>query len=245
MNQLTQIAAFQAVLENYQLSDAAKHALEDIRLVLLVGPSSSGRNTIINQLVQSGPYHYVVSDTTRQPRVNNGVLEQNGKEYWFRTEDEVLADLQAGKFLEAAIIHSQQVSGISVRELQAAAADQKIAINEVEVVGADHIHTISPRTMCLFVLPPSFDEWITRMNARGSLPADEIKRRLESAIAEITTALERDYYQFVVNDTFAHTARRIDAIIRENARDAESQSAAKAVAAELLVETKAHLADLG
>jgi len=244
MNQLTQIDAFQAVLENYQLSDEARHALADIRLVLLVGPSSSGRNTIINQLVQSGPYHYVVSDTTRQPRINNGVLEQNGKEYWFRSEAEILADLQAGKFLEAAIIHNQQVSGISVRELQAAAADQKVAINEVEVVGADHIHAISPNTMCVFVLPPSFDEWIARMNARGSLPADEIKRRLESAVTEITTALERDYYQFVVNDTFAHTARRIDAMIREHILDAESQAAAKVVAAQLLAETKQHLGEL-
>ncbi len=243
MNELKRVEEFKKILANYQPSADAKQTLAQVQLVLLVGPSSSGRNTIINQLLQSGLYHYVVSDTTRKPRENNGILEQSGREYWFRTEDEILADLEAGKFLEAAVIHNQQVSGISIRELQSAADDHKIAINEVEVVGADHIHTANPTTMFLFILPPSFDEWLARMNGRGALPADEMKRRLESAVSEITMALDKDYYHFVINDTFAHTARRIDAIIRDHADDGEDQVAAKKVAQELLSETRQYLSE--
>lgn len=241
MNSLEHIEAFQKVLVSYQLSPESQQVLNNVQLVLLVGPSSSGRNTIINELVKSGLYYFVVSDTTRQPRVNNGIMEQNGREYWFRSEEELLTDLQNGKFLEAAIIHNQQVSGISIRELERAAQERKIAIDEIEVVGADNIRILIPSARFLFVLPPSFDEWMTRMNARGTLPADETRRRLESAVAEISTALNRDYYTFVVNDTFTQTAQRVDAIIRDNFVEAADQEAAKATAKQLMGDTQAFL----
>lgn len=243
-NSLTRIDEFREVLADYHLSDDAKRTLADIRLALLVGPSSSGRNTIINHLARTGEYHSVVSDTTRKPRTNNGVLEQDGREYWFRTEDEVLEDLRAGRFLEAAIIHGQQVSGISIRELQLAAEEHRIAINEIEVKGADSIRAINPRIRFIFVLPPSFDEWMARMSQRGELPADEKKRRLQSAAFEIATALERDYYTFVVNDTFVHAATRIDNAIRGDGSQVDDQETAKAVARELVEDTQAHLASL-
>jgi guanylate kinase len=246
MNQLTRIDEFRDVLANYRLSDKAKQTLEGIRLVLMVGPSSSGKNTIISQLVKSGLYRFVVSDTTRQPRINNGVLEENGHEYWFRSETDVLADLREGKFLEASIIHDQQVSGMSVRELKAAVDEDKIAIDEIEVVGADHVHALFTSAQFLFVVPPSFDEWITRMNARGELPADETKRRFESAIMEITTALDRDFYVFIVNDTFIQTAKQVDAIIRGyDVMDDAAQAKAKEVARQLLRDTQQFMAHLG
>jgi guanylate kinase len=245
MNQLTRIDEFRDVLAQYQLSDEAKQTLQDTQLVLLVGPSSSGRNTIINQLVKSGEYFFVVSDTTRQPRVNNGILEENGREYWFRSEVDVLSDLREGKFLEAAIIHNQQVSGISIRELKRAEEQHKIAIDEIEVVGADNIHRLVPAAQFIFVVPPSFDEWITRMNARGELPAAETKRRMESAVMEIDTALDRDYYTFVVNDTFMQATKRVDSIIRGHIVDAEQQAAAKDVARQLREDTKQFLTTLG
>lgn len=242
MNKLEYIDDFANVLSGYQLSDSAKELLGQIRLALLIGPSSSGRNTIINELVKSGGYHYIVSDTTRKPRENNGVLEQNGREYWFRSEIDVLRDLQAGQFLEAAIIHNQQVSGISIRELATAANEGRVAINEIEVVGADSIHAAKPDATFLFILPPSFDEWMVRMDTRGQLPEAEVRRRMESAVFEIETALERDFYTFVINDTFVHTARRVNEFIMNGAISDQTQDEAIAVAQQLLADTRAHLA---
>ena len=241
MNSLGLLSEFQAVLRNYKPHPDAIHALEKLKLVLLVGPTSSGRNTIINHLLTTDAYHSVISDTTRKPRENNGILEQNGREYWFRSEEEILADLRQGLFLEAAIIHQQQVSGISLRELQNVLADHKIAINEVQPDGAANVHKYSPKnSIIMFVLPPSFDEWMTRMTIRGSLPEDEITRRLESAVAELETALSADYYTFVINDTFKHTTKQIDDFVRHGAPI--DQAKARACAEELLAEVKAHLA---
>lgn len=242
MNELKQIDEFRKVLKSYTLPEEAKTVLKKIEIVLLVGPTSSGRNSIINELLKSGSYHFVVSDTTRKPRENNGKLEKNGREYWFRSEDEILSDLKDGKFLEAAIIHNQQVSGVSMRELQAAANEQKIAIDEIEVVGADHIHEVAREAIFLFVLPPSFEEWMVRMNSRGELPKDEIRRRLDSAINEISVALDRNYYCFIVNDTFVKTAAKVDAIAHGQVLNQDEQEADRLLAKQLIADTKAYLA---
>lgn len=241
MNHLDHLADFQAVLQNYQPSDTAKTLLQQIPLVLMVGPTSSGRNTIINELLKTDDYHYIVSDTTRQRRTNNGVMEQDGREYWFRSEADMLQDLQNGLFLEAAVIHNQQVSGISIRELARAKDDNKIAVNEIEVVGADHIFAAKPDTRFLFILPPSFDEWMVRITARGQLPEDEMQRRLESAVDEISVALERDYYHFFVNNTFKQTTRAIDEFIKTGVQPEALQAEGLAVARQLLADTKQHL----
>lgn len=240
MNDLKHIDEFREVLAVYQLSASARQILQETGLVLLVGPTSSGKNTIIDELIKTGKYHQIISDTTRLPRLNNGMLEQDGREYWFRSESQVLDDLKKGEFLEAAIIHDQQVSGISIRELERAVQGHKIAINEVETNGANVIYGAKPDAFFFFVVPPSFDEWMARMSTRGELPPDEVRRRLSSAVQEITTALSRPYYRFIVNDTFTHAARRIDTIVRENASPA-SQEQAKDVAGRVLNDTKSYL----
>lgn len=242
INKLKHIDEFHKLLDNYRVSESAKKILENTKLVLLVGPSSSGRNTIINELLRIGDYHHVVSDTTRIPRKNNGILEENGREYWFRTEEEMLEEIRSGELLEAAVIHNQQVSGISIREIKSAAKDGKVSINEIEVVGADNIHSAKPDTMFFFIVPPSVDEWLMRMKMRGELPQDEVLRRLESAVEEIEIALNRDYYWFVVNDTYTHTAKEIDQMIQVHRTSSEAQAHGRQVAEEVLRDIKKHLA---
>ncbi len=241
MNKLDHLKEFKEILDDYKLPVEAVNFLNKTKFVILVGPSSSGRNSIINQLLKFGDYHYVVSDTTRKPRKNNGILELNGREYWFRKETDMLADLKASKFLEAAIIHNQQVSGISLRELELASNQKKIAIDEIEVVGADNIHKVAPKAIFLFVVPPSFEEWMVRMNIRGELPQDETIRRLDSAVSEIAMALKRDYYYFIVNDTFVKTAQKVDYLAKSQKAFKESDSDARIIARQLLKDTKKYL----
>src|SRR5687768_16147074 len=93
---------FKQVLANYQISERARRALEGLDLVLMVAPTSTGRNTIINKLLETGGYYFIVSDTTRPPQVRDGKLEEDGLNYFFRSEEDILEDLEAGEFLEAA-----------------------------------------------------------------------------------------------------------------------------------------------
>jgi len=244
MNKLEHIDEFRAALKDYTLSKVALHTLSQTKLVLLVATTSSGRNTVLREVVKTGDYHFIVSDTTRKPRVNDGVLEQSGREYWFRTEEEMLSEIQAGHFLEAAIIHDQQVSGISVRELELAAKDDKIAITDAEIAGADNAKKYKPDTVTIFVLPPSFEEWQRRLKHRGDMDAEEFKRRMQSAAEEYKHALERDYYQFVVNDDVVVAAEKVNRLAKLETIDEADQALARDLAEQLLVSTQALLETL-
>ncbi len=241
MNQLLQIDEFRQALTSYQLSDAAKKTLDGLRLVLMVGPTSSGRNSIIRELVKTGAYHFIVSDTTREPRSNDGVMEQDGVEYWFRTEDEMLVEIQNGDFLEAAIIHNQQVSGTSIHELEKARQSNKIAIGELEIVGADHTHNAKPDTIFIFSVPPGFDKWMQRLRHRGVMPEDEIRRRLQTACLEFDAALVHNYYRFIINDDIDETVAEVDSIARLDHHDPAKQAEARQLVKQLYQQTRDYL----
>jgi len=210
---LAHYSEFQEILSKYHVSEHAKQVLADIKLALLVAPTSGGKNTIIRHQLETSRYYYVVSDTTRPPRQNDGVMEQNGKEYWFRTEDEVLTDLRAGDYLEAELIHGQQVSGISIRELEEARQQGKIAITDVDLEGIHHVMAAKPDTVAIMLIPPSFDEWQRRLARRGQMPPHELKRRLESAQKLFEDGLRQRYYHFVITDDIEQSAQIVDAII--------------------------------
>ncbi len=242
VNQLQHIDEFKKALHKYELSDAAKATLEDLQLVLMVGPTSSGRNTIIRELVKTGAYHFIVSDTTRELRINDGILEQNGVEYWFRTEQQMLQEIRNGEFLEAAIIHNQQVSGMSIRELEIARQSSKIAITEVQIDGADNTHHAKQDTLIIFSVPPGFEKWMNRLRKRGKLSDDEIRRRLEAACLEFDAALMHGYYRFVINDDIDETVAMVDSMARLSQRDLAKETASRELVKRLYQQTRDYLA---
>ncbi len=211
INKLNQLEAFERVISTYQVGKKGQEILADSELVVLVAPSSSGRNTIIKELQSSGNYHFVVSDTTRKPRENNGVLEQNGREYWFKSEDEFLRDLEAGMYLEAEIIHGQQVSGMSLHELELAAQESKISITDIDIGGVENVRRLKPDTRTVMLLPPSYEVWMDRLHNRGHMDPEELKRRKKTAWRILKTGLSDDYFEFIVNDEFHEAARCVDA----------------------------------
>jgi guanylate kinase len=204
---------FKEALDRYHVSDRGLKAIEGLKLILMLGPSTGGRNTIIRHQVATGRYYHIISDTTRPPRVNDGIPEQNGVDYYFRTEEEMLADVRAGEFLEAEIIHGQQVSGISIRELEKAKAEGKIAINDIDIVGIHNVMKIKSNAFVILVVPPSFEEWQRRLSKRGVMRPDELKRRLQTAEKIFDDALKQSYYHFVISENVEQSGGIIDAII--------------------------------
>jgi len=205
---------FKGVLKNYQVSGRAAGVLSGLNFVLMVAPTSTGRNTIIRELLKTGDYYFIVSDTTRPPQLRDGAMEQNGVQYFFRTEEEVLIDLKAGEFLEAELLHEQQISGISIRELEKAKNANKIAITDVGIMGAAHIEAVKSDAKIMFLVPPSFEEWQRRLMSRGAMSQREIENRLRSADNEFKEALTQPYYNFVIADDITRTTSLIDTIAK-------------------------------
>ncbi len=204
---------FKRILKNYQMSDRAKAALQGLRLALLVSPTSAGKNTVIQKLVTTGKYHFIVSDTTREPQLRDGKMEETGVNYFFRTEQEVLTDLRAGEFLEAAIIHENYIYGISIRELERAKLLNKVAITDVDIVGTDNVMRTKPDAKAIFLIPPNFDEWMRRLTTRSRVSDQELRNRLVSAEKEFDAALVSDYYHYVITENVDQSTALIDAII--------------------------------
>lgn len=231
---LHHLREFQAILKNYRPNLEILDILQRTQLVLLVAPAAAGRNTIIRNLIMTGKYHFVVSDTTRRPRINNGTPERSGEEYWFRSEEEFLQGLRNIAYVEAAIIHQQQVSGISLQELRLADRTGKIAITDVEIQGCDAIKSYSDTTIPVFVLPPAFDEWMHRLDGRGLMDPEEKRRRLESAVNEIQFALQRSYFKFVINWDLRNVLEELHEHISTRSFPEDQQTVARAHAQELL-----------
>lgn len=240
-NRLHNLEEFKKLLRGYHISAHGQKLLSRSKLALLAAPTSSGRNTIIRELLKTGYYHYLVSDTTRLPRINDGIEERNGVEYWFREEEDVLSDLKAGKYLEAAVIHDQQVSGISLREIKAAQDESKIAITDIEMVGVETIVKAKPDAMVFFVVPPDYSEWQRRIKHRGHMTREEHRRRMESALAEFAHALEHKYYNFIINDTVDNALEQIHLRAVLGFKDLITQIRGRNIVEHLYLETQKHL----
>ena len=230
MNQLVYAEEFREALADYHVSDEAKRVLSAVRLLLFVAPTATGRDTIIKSLQRTGNYHPLVTNTTRAPRTNNGITEQNGREYWFKSEEEMLDELNRGELVGTAVIHNQQVSGISVKELAAAEKDRKIAVTDIEIVGATSIHKLKSDAMFFFMVPLSFDIWMERLHLRGYMAPDELVRRMTSAERELSTALKADYFRFILNDTLEGTAAEIDRLVTTGQYDPFKERSVREIA---------------
>jgi guanylate kinase len=238
---LNDIEAFRRVLADYQMSDHAKEVLADTRMVVLTGLAGGGRNTIIDRLVTGGGWYQIISDTTRPPKVRDGKLEQHGVNYYFRKEEELLRDLQNGEFLEAEIIHNQQVSGISIRELERANESGLICINEVEFGGANNIAAAKPDAFVLGLLPPSYEEWIRRFRSREEISDQEFINRMHTAEKVLSNILDRRYL-VVINDDIAECASDVRLIVESDAYPPQKAETGWAVAEAMLSKVREALA---
>lgn len=244
-NKLDLLDRFNLVLTDYHISKDSEKTLARTELILMVGASSAGRNTVIRELLRTGDYFFIVSDTTRKPRLNDGVLERDGVEYWFRNEKDVLEDLLAGKFLEAEVLHKQQVSGISIRELSKAHDALKIAITDVDMGGVHNIVAAKPDTIAIMMLPPSFEVWQSRMSARGEMAPEEQRRRIETAVEVFKAGLTHEYFTFIISEDVQESVKEIQHIAKTRHAYADSQKKARLVLQELLHDTKAWLEQNG
>lgn len=205
---------FIEVLKSYHISEHAKKVLDEVNYVVLIGPAAGGRNTIINHLVLTKNYMQVVSDTTRPPKLRDGKMEIDGVNYYFRSEEGFLEDLEHGEFLEAELIHGQQVSGTSIRELEKVTALNGVGINEVEFGGAQNILEAKPDTKVIAILPSSPQIWLDRFTKREKISREEFFNRINTAKKVIELARNEPRVTLVVNHEYHKAAEVVDRIVQ-------------------------------
>lgn len=215
------------LLDSYSVPDAAIELLRKAKVVFLVGVSGAGKNTILNELLKTGKYKLVISHTTRKPRENHGILEQDGKDYHFIDELEAKRMLETGEFIEAKI-YSGNIYGTSLREVADAYAEGKIALSDIEVQGVSEYMQVSSNVTPVFILPPDFETWQSRLRARyggGNPNEEDLKKRMETAKKELTEALSKDYFEFVINDELTRAVEAVDEVAHGSLSAAKNENA--------------------
>lgn len=175
-------------------------------LVVLSGPSGVGKSTIIKQLLEDPRYGLSVSATTRAPRPG----EKDGVDYWFITREEFERRIRAGEFLEYAVVHGQNMYGTLRSEVERLTALGRVVLLDIDVQGARLVRKTG-LGVYVFIMPPSIDELMRRLDGRHTETADVIARRLETAKAEI--AAKNEYDHVVVNDRLETSVAEIRAIV--------------------------------
>lgn len=226
--------AFKAALKNYEISEHGRKVLASTPFVAVSGIAGGGRNTVIRALVDKHNFTFAVSDTTRPPKIRDNRMEQNGIDYYFRREEDMLHDIQNGEFIEAEIIHNQQVSGTSVREVERAIATGKIPIHDFEFGGANAVAKAKPDATIVALLPPSYDEWIHRLTNREKIYQQEFLNRLQTAKSVLENMLAKPYFKFVINDSIDNAVEAIRSIVEEDGYSKIMQERGEKVALEIL-----------
>lgn len=226
-------------LASYQPSTKAVELVRQTKILLLVGISGAGKDSTKVRLLKHGGYHHIISHTTRAPRLNHGILEQNEVDYHFisLTQAEDMIDAQA--FIEAKM-YSGNVYGTSVAEIAAAHTANQIAVTDLEVQGVAEYKHLHPEVTAVFLLPPDYTTWQERLRSRyegGEIDEAELHKRMHTAEAELRHALETDYFHFVINDDLAETVRIVDELVRQPVlvrADEASRAVAERLAKELV-----------
>ena len=161
------------------------------KLILLLGPSGSGKGSILKALREGHPeYVFPLSCTTRAPRPN----EKDGVVYHFVDKEEFMKKIDAGDFLEWAVVHGENYYGTLKDSILGPMEEGKTVIREVDVQGLRSIRELVPaeNLRSIFLTVDSWETLKARILKRSELPEDELERRHESFLVEMKWAEECD-----------------------------------------------------
>ena len=162
-------------------------------LLVLTGPSGSGKGTVLGEYRRDHDVYYSVSNTTRAPRPG----EIDGVHYHFITRDEFEEKIRQGSMLEYAQFCDNYYGSPRDKAEEEMAAGRSVIL-EIEVQGAMQVKKNYPESVKVFIVPPSMKILRERLIGRGTEDMATVEKRLSKAVDEIGLVDEFDYV--VVND---------------------------------------------
>jgi guanylate kinase len=177
-------------------------------VLVVTGPSGAGKGTLIRELVERVPeIEATVSATTRERRRG----EENGREYWFLSDEDFLARVEHGEFLEHVEYVSGHRYGTLRSELDRIAANGHVPLLELETEGALDVKDKVPGAVTIFISARA-DELERRLRERATESSGEIHERIELARKQLEQAGEFDHV--IENDVLERAADELTALVR-------------------------------
>ncbi|MBO3664252.1 guanylate kinase [Microbacterium stercoris] len=174
------------------------------RLLVLAGPTAVGKGTVSAKIREDNPDILVsVSATTRPARPG----EIDGVHYYFVDDAEFDRMLAEDELLEHAVVHNKYRYGTPRGPIEKALAEGRTVLLEIDLQGARQVRAADPRASLVFLLPPSWDELVSRLVGRGTEDEEERARRLRTARVELAAQSEFDFH--IVNEDVATAAQQV------------------------------------
>lgn len=180
-------------------------------LIILVGPSGSGKSSVAEYLLLNRCLNLVqnVSVTTRKSRPG----EISGRDYHFVSKSYFFDLYEAGKFLEVNEVYRGTYYGTLKDDVDSCLEENNVLF-VIDIVGAEAIRRKYnySQVLTIFIEPPSMEELRKRLTSRGDDP-DSIDRRIERAKLEMKAAPKFDV--IVQNVDLKETKKMVESIVEE------------------------------
>lgn len=177
-------------------------------LYVISAPSGAGKTSLVKELLRrNADLRVAISHTTRPQRSG----EVDGVNYHFVSQREFVRMQQEDLFIEQADIFGFRY-GTSKESIQQILARGNEIILEIDWQGAGQIRRFMPKSITIFVLPPSKDALRNRLTSRGQDEKNIIDQRMNAAIDEMSHFEEFDY--LIVNDDFKSAMLDLEKVIK-------------------------------
>jgi guanylate kinase len=176
---------------------------------VVTGTSGAGKGTLERELLARVPeLELAISATTRRRRG----AEEDGREYWFISDDEFDEKLAAGEFLEHIVFDWGQRSGTLRSEIERILGKGRLPLLDLETEGALAVKESVPGAVTIFVKAPTFEENERRLRERATESEGEIDERLELARRQLEQ--EHLFDHVIENDDLERSVGELEEIVR-------------------------------
>jgi guanylate kinase len=177
-------------------------------VLVVTGPSGAGKGTLIRELLGRVPeIEVTVSATTRERRPG----EEDGREYWFLSDDEFLARVARGEFLEHVEYVSGHRYGTLRSELERIAGKGHVPLLELETEGALRVKREVRGAVTIFI-SARVEELERRLRERATESTGEIGERI--ALARQQLEQEDEFDHMIVNDDLERAVGELTNLVR-------------------------------
>ena len=184
------------------------------KLLLRLGPSGSGKGTIITYIKQKFPnFVFPASFTTRVKRPN----EINDEVYHFISQEEFQNKINNNEFLEWAIVHEDNYYGTDKKTINEGITAGKIVVREVDIQGVESIWQKMGKenVITVFITTTTWEDLKRRILGRAQMDEDDLIKRERSYIKEMEFSKKCDYIVASEFGKIDQAYKDIDTIIQK------------------------------
>jgi len=176
-------------------------------LFIIAAPSGCGKTSLVEALIKKTKNLCVsVSHTTRPPRPD----EVNGINYYFISINEFEGMVKNNAFVEHAMVFDNHYGSSS--QLIKEKLDEGVdVILEIDWQGARQVKNNMPNSTSIFILPPSKEALLERLQQRAQDNDATINKRMSDAKNQMQHFNEFDY--LIINDDFNSALNDLNLII--------------------------------